>query len=725
MTRRLRALLLALATVPCSPAALAQNPDPASLRVVRSAGTSIRLTWTGAASTTYCVFRDVAPPPATLVSEVAGLSLVDDPVAPPASPFVHYYDVLESPPGGCGGTPACNPAGALACATPFDAGTGDAQATDALDAYPCLGGDRAGRERVMRFTAAASGQVLVDLAGGPGLGVAVLLDGGAGCDPATCVAGGGTGMTFDAIAGTDYLVVVDGAPGSEAAFTVTLACPSTAGPCAPSGPLSCGDSLVARTDGSGSSDVVDTYGGCSATGYGGRERVYGYTATQDDTLGLRLSGGASALDLIVLRDDGGGCEPSATCLALEDSQATVPVSAGTTYYVIVDGPDGSEGAFQLEVACGTAQCASLGPVTCGALRQDNNSNSGVSVVDAYACTATDESGPEYVYEFIAAQTGDMTIALTGMTADLDILVMQDVLGCQGDSCIAFGDTAVTFPITAGTRYFVAIDGRNGAVSNYTVTFTCNVPPAPCEPATTIACADAIFANNGGFGSTDRIDAWPACSSWDASGPEYVAQFIAPDDVTAIASLSLTTEDLDVYVLESAGNGCDPAGCIAAGDEFVQWDAIGGRLYFVVVEGRAGARSDFRLYMDCLPAPGACLPAGTLTCGSIVSGNNGQPGSTDSVDGWPGCTPFPEDGPEVAYTHVAAASGTVDVALSGLTAELDLFVVRDDGSGCSSAGCLVAGNDALSFAAVAGETYHVVVDGRGGAIGDYTLTLTCR
>jgi hypothetical protein len=540
------------------------------------------------------------------------------------------------------------------------------------------------------------------------------------------VAAGDAQVVITVAAGESLLVVVDGAPGSEGPFTLDATCTVAPGSCAPVGSIGCSESVANDTAGAGSTDVLASYSGCAVTGLDGREHVWTFVASADDTVNAGLVTGGGALDLVVLRDDGRGCDPGSTCLAHDDTDATFAVTAGTTYYLVVDGPAGAPGAYELALACGSAQCASLGPVTCGALRQDDNSNSGVSILDTYGCTGLDESGPEYVYEFIAAQTGDMTITLTGMTEDLDILVMEDVLGCQADSCIRFGDAVATFPIVAGTRYYVAIDGRSGAVSRYTATFSCNVPPQDCVPAGNVACGEAVFANNGGFGSTDGIDGYPACApSWDESGPETTYQWIAPDDVTAIVSLSQLTADLDVFVLEERGQGCRAADCVAFGDDFAMFDAVEGQLYFFVVEGRGGATGDFRLHVDCLPAPGGCLALASLTCGRVVSGNNAQTGSADAIDQWPGCTPFLEDGPEVAYELTPAASGTIDVTLTGLTAELDVFVLRDDGAGCTSATCMTAGDSTAGFAAVAGQRYFVVIDGRNGAVGDFTLGVTCR
>ena len=51
-------------------------------------------------------------------------------------------------------------------------------------------------------------------------------------------------------------------------------------------------------------------------------------------------------------------------------------------------------------------------------------------------------------------------------------------------------------------------------------------------------------------------------------------------------------------------------------------------------------------------------------------------------------------------------------LSGMSADLDLFVLTDPYGACVSANCTAYGNDTASFSASVGETYYVVVEGYG-------------
>ena len=118
--------------------------------------------------------------------------------------------------------------------------------------------------------------------------------------------------------------------------------------------------------------------------------------------------------------------------------------------------------------------------------------------------------------------------------------------------------------------------------------------------------------------------------------------------------------------------------------------------------------------------GICEPAEFIDCGFSVSGNNSALGSSDRIDSY-SCVIWRESGPEYAYGFQPLVSGEVTVSLSGLSGDLDLFVLEGD---CDAARCITYGNDEVVFQAVAGETYYLVVDGWHGAVSDYTISVSC-
>lgn len=136
--------------------------------------------------------------------------------------------------------------------------------------------------------------------------------------------------------------------------TCTLMCEATAA-------IGCGSSVAATTTGLGSKDEVDTWD-CAAAPLTGREIVYAFTAPSDGIAAASLSGLSDDLDLLVLKDVGGICNPLDTLACVpggySGTEGTVSefvrwdATMGQTYYVVVDGFDGAVSGFTLQV--GTA-----------------------------------------------------------------------------------------------------------------------------------------------------------------------------------------------------------------------------------------------------------------------------------------------------------------------------------------------------------------------------------
>ena len=127
--------------------------------------------------------------------------------------------------------------------------------------------------------------------------------------------------------------------------------------------------------------------------------------------------------------------------------------------------------------------------------------------------------------------------------------------------------------------------------------------------------------------------------------------------------------------------------------------------------------------------GLCTPDWTLSCGDLDTWANNGSGSTAAITSYP-CLPWSYSGPEYTYVFDAPGNTHVQLSLSGLSADLDLIVLRDTGTGCNSGGCIshnVAGgsdSELVKLGVLAGHRYYVVVDGYTGATSPYTVQLTC-
>ena len=132
--------------------------------------------------------------------------------------------------------------------------------------------------------------------------------------------------------------------------------------------------------------------------------------------------------------------------------------------------------------------------------------------------------------------------------------------------------------------------------------------------------------------------------------------------------------------------------------------------------------------NCSGFPGCtCAATDVLTCGGTTTGSNA--GNASNVTTY-SCSNWDTTGPEAVYAITPAISGTVQVDMTGLGGDLDLFVTTGSGGACTPNSCLDAsGNENLtsesvSWAATGGTTYYVVADGWNGATSSFTLSASC-
>ncbi len=125
----------------------------------------------------------------------------------------------------------------------------------------------------------------------------------------------------------------------------------------------------------------------------------------------------------------------------------------------------------------------------------------------------------------------------------------------------------------------------------------------------------------------------------------------------------------------------------------------------------------------------CLPqqeATAIECGSTVVGNNGAEGSTQAFDSYPECVSWNESGPENLYLFTPnCTSQSVVVGLSGMSADLDLFVLDSNPADCGNFACADYSGSELVMSASKDVGQYLVVDGYAGAISSYLLTVDCN
>jgi len=132
--------------------------------------------------------------------------------------------------------------------------------------------------------------------------------------------------------------------------------------------------------------------------------------------------------------------------------------------------------------------AAGGPVACGSSVSGDTSNppAAANIADwtGPGCSPYQYTGPEILYLLNTGTTSEgVTVSVTGLSADLDLIVMESAgLGCDpGLPCVGYSaaggttDESVSFISQANTDYYLVVEGYNLAVSPYTLDVVCSQP----------------------------------------------------------------------------------------------------------------------------------------------------------------------------------------------------------------------------------------------------------
>ncbi|MFK7932802.1 MAG: M12 family metallo-peptidase, partial [Saprospiraceae bacterium] len=123
--------------------------------------------------------------------------------------------------------------------------------------------------------------------------------------------------------------------------------------------------------------------------------------------------------------------------------------------------------------CDGEGCMST-PLTCGQVYDGTNAG-GTFELDSYNCIFNGHTGPEVLYEVTLTGATTVAIALTNLTADLDLILLNDE--CGQTTCFAgsfeggASNETVSFSTSSGGTFYIAIDGWDGAVSTYSLEVT--------------------------------------------------------------------------------------------------------------------------------------------------------------------------------------------------------------------------------------------------------------
>jgi hypothetical protein len=259
-------------------------------------------------------------------------------------------------------------------------------------------------------------------------------------------------------------------------------------------------------------------------------------------------------------------------------------------------PSPAEGADQTGQKQDTADgvsCPFAIPVECGSSFSHSTVVQGRdNEWSGYSCSARLMSGREVLYRFQAGQQGPVTIALSNLSADLDLFLLTQ---CDASTCIENASRpadiqdveSLTFLARPGETYFVSVDGYADAEGTYDFQVSCQQGGVP-----------ATFGGGTWEFQVDRHLASPPGSATFPSDPLSEEDYVPVDG----------TSPYPVFVPESGSwvSIGDPAyhGTLAQGPEdkvtfqLSSGTFAGGR--FVVWTGPLGLQAELTIYGSGVP-----------------------------------------------------------------------------------------------------------------------------
>jgi len=442
------------------------------------------------------------------------------------------------------------------------------------------------------------------------------------------------------IGGNTYYIVIDGYDGDFGTYDLTVD-GAPAPTCQGNDDVGTATAIAALpySDLGATGGCFDDYDEiCPFSGSTSPDVVYSYTPAVNEAITIDLCNSSYDTKVYVYENAVTPGAPLAcnddACPGFRSQLLCVGVSAGNTYYIVIDGYGGDFGDYELNVtSCGTTCQGNDDIASAEVIPGLPYIDNGTTVVcnNDYdeICPYGPHTSPDVVYSYTPAANEIIKLSLCNSSYDTKMFVYENAAtpgspyACDDDGCgsaAGYTSNIECMPITGGNTYYIVIDGYNGQAGAYELV----VEECQCEnddAGTATVIASLPFT---GFGNTDDCsnNYDEVCPFSGSLSGDAVFSYTPPTN--QILNLSLcnagTDYDTKLYVYEGgvtpgSPHACDDDFCGFAGGYASQINCLpvsGGTEYLIVVDGYGGQSGNFELTVSAdVDAPVITCPANSV------------------------------------------------------------------------------------------------------------------
>ena len=331
---------------------------------------------------------------------------------------------------------------------------------------------------------------------------------------------------------------------------------------------------------------IQTYG-CGAATAGANEKVYSFVLTEPSIVTATLTAGTATNLRLYLLDS---CDETSCLRGPSLTSITSVLLARGRYYIVVDAAaQTDEGTYTLDLACTPLAT----PITCGDVVAGDTNGLTNRFPTSPCVTGRSLSGPEAYYHLVSATATNIQAALSGFTADLDVLILRATPNGEitATDCIAWGDTATVAWDAPADDYLIVVDGFSSAADRFTLTTGCGVDMDCTTLAGTVDMGggrrQVISGDTATGANSAELYRCDLARAYD--GPEIVYELIMPSPGQIAIRQTAGAAGLAFFVLDS----CNEGSCLGIATEGLGCGTqLGAGTHYIVVDGLAGASGAF-------------------------------------------------------------------------------------------------------------------------------------